>query len=130
LIFIPSSHLDEPEHVKRSMYAPLAGSIDWQLDAVARRDARIRELNRPPTPSPEFVVGDAVPETPAVKPRKLTELQKAKTFLADVLSGEPMLATMVEKLAVEKSPCFAFSTMAATTSATFSVGNEPDTGPG
>ena len=97
MVFIPSSHLDDPEGVKR-MYSPPVGSINWQLDAVARRDRRIAELNAPPQPAaPE---ADTAPETPAAKPRKLTELQRAKTWLADVLSGERMLATTVEKLAV------------------------------
>jgi hypothetical protein len=98
VIFIPSSHLDEPEHVKRSIYAPPVGSIAWQLDAVARRDERIAELNAPPTPSPESTVGDTAPEVPAVK---VTKTQRAAEWLARVLHDGPVPQRTVEALAVK-----------------------------
>jgi hypothetical protein len=41
------------------------------------------------------------PAVPVVKPRNRTELQRARTFISETLSGEPMLTTTVEELAVE-----------------------------
>jgi hypothetical protein len=59
---------------------------------------KIYELDTPPQPATHV---ETVAEVPALKPRKVTELQRAKTFLAEALSGEPMLATAIEKLAIK-----------------------------
>jgi len=90
VIFIPTRHLDDPERVQRSMWAPATGSLDWQLDAVARRDARVAELNAPPQPvTPE---ADAVPEVV----KQPTKTAQAKAWLADLLQHGPVPATTIE----------------------------------
>jgi hypothetical protein len=45
------------------------------------------------------------PAVPVVKPRNLTELQRARMFISETLSGELMLTTTVEELAVEAKVC-------------------------
>jgi hypothetical protein len=71
---------------------------------VARRDRRIAELNNavPFKPTLGEVLSEVVEAVrEAVKLRKPTELQRAKTWLQETLSGGPMLATAVEKLAIK-----------------------------
>jgi hypothetical protein len=86
----------------RQEHHPRPGSLDWQLDAIARRDQRIVEANKPPSIASEIVV-ELVGHVKEVvkKLRKPTELQRARTWLQETLAGEPMLATTVEKLAVK-----------------------------
>jgi hypothetical protein len=97
MVFAPRSSLDAGA-VSWEPSAPV-GSVDWMLDAVRRRDERIRLLNAPEVPpEPEAEVGEA--PVVVAKTKKPSELQRAKAFLVDTLR-EPVLATTVEKLAVE-----------------------------
>jgi HTH domain len=88
MVFVPGKYANQPDE-------------EWvspDILAIRKYQAEIDRLNASPQP---VVEAEAVPEVLTVKPRKLTELQKAKAFLSDVLSGEPMLATTVQELAVE-----------------------------
>jgi hypothetical protein len=42
-------------------YPSSTGELDWQLDAVARRDRRMAELNKPPGP-PSVTLGEPAQE--------------------------------------------------------------------
>jgi hypothetical protein len=92
VVFIPGTYSAEPDDD--------AGCND-AIRAIRAYQRRIDAANAPPSPSPESTVDDGVPEVQPIKPRKVTELQKAKAFLSDVLSGEPKLATTVQELAAE-----------------------------
>lgn len=85
----------EPER-----YPAATGEVDWQLDAVARRDRRMAEVNAPPGPVAAVIAEVADVVTTAVKKlRKPTELQRAKAWLQEMLNAGPMAQREVEKLA-------------------------------
>jgi hypothetical protein len=79
-------------------HGPRELPIDQQLDAVRRRDARIRELNAPP------VVGDLLPG-PIAAPEPvpaLTPRERATAFLRDLLGKGPVAALEVQRLAANR----------------------------
>jgi hypothetical protein len=70
MVFIRSGsliELPEPHERRRQEWTPVVGSVDRMLDAVARRDRRIADLNRPLEPE-----GPEQPDVAvdAVKPPK------------------------------------------------------------
>jgi hypothetical protein len=70
--------------------------VNWQIDAVARRDARMRALNLPPTRGEVVagIVGDVVAAV-----RRVTKTQAAVEWLAEVLQHGPLPQKTVEELA-------------------------------
>jgi hypothetical protein len=76
--------------------------MDWQLDAVARRDARIAALNTPQPPTPlQAIVGDVVDEVKEIA-GKVFQVDLAKAWLIERLSDGPVPATVVQAEAAEK----------------------------
>jgi hypothetical protein len=67
--------------------------IDWQIDAVARRDRRIAELNNavPYRPTLGEVVSEVVEAV-----RRLTKTDKAKAWLAERLRQGPVAQQVIE----------------------------------
>ncbi len=76
---------------------PAPDSLNRQLDAVARRDARIVELNRPPTPLQALATEALDHVVEAVgKVVRVTKIDRAKIWLADVLQHGPVEASEIE----------------------------------
>jgi hypothetical protein len=73
---------------------PPPNELDWQLDAVARRDERMRALNLPPTRGEVVagIVGDVVEAVKQVV-RKLTKKQQAIAWLRQVTEQGPVPQT-------------------------------------
>jgi hypothetical protein len=80
---------------------PRPGSLDWQLDAVARRDQRIAAANAPPTDL-QAIVGDAVDSLREAvgKVVKVTKTQRAMDWLARVLRDGPVPQKEIEARAI------------------------------
>jgi hypothetical protein len=82
---------------------PSPGSIDWQLDAVARRDQRIAALNGPPTVG-EVVrdvvdaVTEAIRET-VQKVKKQTAISRATEWLKLALKDGAQPQKVIEAMA-------------------------------
>jgi hypothetical protein len=125
-IFIPSgsqfdNEIPAPHQRKGSVFwsflQPVVGlqpeHEPWHNEGVSREIAEIRayearrvEANNslPPQVTLADLASEAVThlvDAVKAKVRKPTELQRAKTWLQDTLSGGPMLATAVEKLAIK-----------------------------
>jgi hypothetical protein len=71
--------------------------VNWQIDAVARRDRRIQELNGPP----RVTLGDLAHE--AVEAVKRTKTQVAIKWLQDVLKDGPVPQKEIEARAAKDS---------------------------
>jgi hypothetical protein len=84
----------EPEQ-----YPASTGPLDWQLDAVARRDERMRALNLPPTRGEVVagIVGDVVEAVKKVA--KVTKTAAAVEWLASVLRDGPRPQREIEEMA-------------------------------
>src|SRR5262249_8946678 len=76
------------------------GSLDWQLDAFARRDQLLPETNKPPSVVSEIVaeVVDRAKQVVA-KVRKVTKTQAAVEWLATVLQQGPVAQKDIEAMA-------------------------------
>jgi hypothetical protein len=88
-----------PEHLPYD-----AEGVSREVAEIRAYEARRAEANNsvPYQPTLGEVVSEVVEAVrEAVKPRKPTELQRAKTWLQTTLAGGPMLATVVEKLAIK-----------------------------
>jgi hypothetical protein len=87
----------EPERYRAS-----TGELDWQLEAVARRDRRMTELNAPFEPTLGEVVATVVEETvEAIKTvAKVSKLTEARQWVAKTLAPGPM-TTKLEKSATK-----------------------------
>jgi hypothetical protein len=73
--------------------------VNWQLDAVVRRDAKMRALNLPPTKA-EVIGSVAADVVEAVKKvAKVTKTAAAVTWLASVLRDGPVPQKDIETLA-------------------------------
>jgi hypothetical protein len=74
--------------------------VNWQIDAVARRDEKIRRLNLPPTKGEVVagIVGDVV-EAVKAKLRKPTKTAAAAEWLATVLQHGPVPQKDIEAMA-------------------------------
>jgi hypothetical protein len=72
---------------------PAPSELDWQIDAVARRDEKMRALNLPPTRGDVVagIVGDVVDAV-----RRVTKTDKARAWLAERLQQGPVDATVIE----------------------------------
>jgi hypothetical protein len=80
--------------------AARAEDRNWEYDAVARRDARMRALNLPPTRGEVVagIVGDVV-DSMKTAVRKMPALKRATEFLARVLDAGPVAEKEVLRLA-------------------------------
>jgi hypothetical protein len=91
----------EPEQFPAS-----TGSLDWQLDAVARRDQRIVELNKPPSPAAAILqelgdhVAEAVKQT-LLKVKKPTAISRATEWLKGALKDGPLPERQFQVIAQE-----------------------------
>jgi hypothetical protein len=107
----PASSLVDRDAGARPFFGALGGPVytglmsdDMRWEAMRRRERRIAEANNavPYRPTIAEVVSEVVEAVrEAVKPRKPTELQRAKAWLQETLASGPMLATAVEKLAIK-----------------------------
>jgi hypothetical protein len=77
--------------------------IGWQLDAVRRRDEKMRALNAPPTRAEVLgmLAGDVVEAVKKVV--RITKTQAAVEWLAQVLQQGPVPQKQIEALAVRDS---------------------------
>jgi hypothetical protein len=73
------------------------GPLDWELDAVGRRDARIAELNKPPTPLQ--AIAEELVDHAKTAVKKVPALKRATDFLAKVLDAGPVAEKEVMRLA-------------------------------